>query len=397
MILATLVSFSSGDFVPKSILCDDIPAICEHYNLPYEHQNDTICQDKERFLSPKICNCDHKCIGYKDEGESCVISSPMFFPNELCGPELECLSDGVTASNAKCTKNPMRQCINESLTYDLAKLHGEVGPGQYKPNCDEYGRYAGRQCSPGSTCYCVNTKGERQFGEGIATSMADMNCACSSYWFETLSRGMEQGLRCLQNGNFDPLVCGEDMCYCYDYDNDMLDGPYPYTVMTELSCYDSKIHNENYNNVCHRDQMEWDSSHQENKTIVVDEVARPRCDYSGHYSPIQRIGSNAYCVDPSGNVIENFTLPLHQSERMTCNCARRSYIMEKEGLGASKPKCCPSGEYFPWQTRGLLSFCVDENGNQVGEEKALTDILNLCCHTTDNPCEAGASLISKCM
>lgn len=56
-------------------------------------------------------------------------------------------------------------------------------------------------------------------------------------------------------------------------------------------------------------------------------------------------------------------------------------------MGASKPQCCPNGEYYPWQKRGLLAYCVDLNGNQYNESVASTDIQSLPCYSTLDPCD----------
>ena len=67
------------------------------------------------------------------------------------------------------------------------------------------------------------------------------------------------------------------------------------------------------------------------------------------------------------------------------DCPRRRQIMEDNGYGASKPKCCSDGQYFPWQTRGPHSYCVDDNGNQYGETVTITNIKDLSCYTP-TPC-----------
>lgn len=61
--------------------------------------------------------------------------------------------------------------------------------------------------------------------------------------------------------------------------------------------------------------------------------------------------------------------------------------MEETGYGASKPKCCDDGRYFPWQSRGPHAFCVDENGNQYGITATITNMYDLACYS-DDPCSA---------
>lgn len=389
-----LISTISSDYIIESILCDDIPAICAQNELPYESDNETICGSLDRYLNPAICNCGHKCMGSIGEGESCSTSSVMMFPEEVCGNQLECISSETSGKNAKCTPNTAHECILFAVEYDEAMAEGTVGPGQYRPNCNDDGSYAGRQCSPGSSCYCADKNNNRLFGEASVTEFDEMDCECAIYWADTQSRGLTEGLRCLVNGNFDPLLCVDDLCYCYNHGKGTIDGPYLASIVTEIPCYDSSIHNPNYTNICTQAQIEWDNRG-DNETIIVDQHRRPDCDHSGHYAPVQIGGPYAYCVDPYGSLIENFTAPLYSADEMSCNCARRRYVMEKSGLGASKPKCCSNGEYFPYQKRGLLAYCVDSNGNQRGNATPITDIESLvetCTYTSPCPEEVAFAL-----
>lgn len=389
--LALVVVACRGDYEANSILCDDIEAICIYDDLPYE-TNDTVCGDKQQFLNPTRCNCGSMCIKYLEEGEECFMKSLISFPHTLCGPSLECISeDGFTGL---CMRNPEKKCINETLRYEAAQEEGTLGPGEYKPNCDEYGRYAGRQCSPGSTCYCVNAHGERLFGEAPVTEKDTMDCACASYWEDTESRGLNMGLRCLPNGNFDTLQCADKMCYCFDPETGTISfGPFPDFMMTDLECYDEAIHGSTYKRPCELAVDEWES-YESSDVVTIQEHARPLCTHDGYFAAIQYEGGYAYCSDFLGKQIEDFQQAIHLSDGLTCNCARRRYIMEENGLGSNKPKCCPNGEYKPLQTRGLLAYCVDKNGNQCGPAVVTTDITSLPCYS-QNPCE-DSSLIMEC-
>ncbi|XP_071524588.1 uncharacterized protein [Panulirus ornatus] len=387
LVALVIAPFSSPEFVLKSILCDDIEAICEENDLSYT-TNKTACREnQQQFLSPTICNCGTMCIDNLEEGESCNTASLVSYPSQLCGPGLECIPENHNKPETSvCTRNPARQCIGESLQYEADQDAGTLGPGRYKPRCDQYGRYSASQCSPGSTCYCVNAEGERLFGEGPITDQDKIDCQCSSYWEETKSKGLNFGLRCLPNGNFDPLQCFDGICFCYDYaTNSLTYGPFSSAMLTDIACYDPEIHNKDYINPCHKDQEKWDSQGG-NDTIIVGGTSRPICNPDGYYAAVQYLGPNATCTDIYGNLIESFALPIYQATNMNCNCARRRHIMEENGLGASKPKCCDDGGYYPWQTRGLLSFCVDDNGNQYGNEVAATDITSLDCYST-TPCK----------
>nr|XP_053629467.1 saxiphilin-like [Cherax quadricarinatus] len=193
------------------------------------------------------------CITNIEEGESCDTSSPAKYPTKLCGPGLECIAKiPYKPETAVCTRNAARKCINETLQYEADQVAGTLGPGRYKPNCDEYGKYAPRQCTPGSTCYCVNENGERLFGEGSVSDQDMINCECSVYWENTISKGLELGMRCLPNGNFDPLQCFDNHCFCYDLSTSSVQsGPFSIDMLIFMSCYNSTIHKKT-TNACQR-------------------------------------------------------------------------------------------------------------------------------------------------
>ncbi|XP_042228042.1 uncharacterized protein LOC121870326 [Homarus americanus] len=415
VVVLMMLGLCAGEYIRKSILCDDIDAICEYNGYPDENNKTSCGNDQEEFLNPVICNCGTKCIDNLKEGDSCVVSSPVQYPRELCGPGLECIPDDLTKpDDAHCIRNPARPCINERLEYEADKAAGTLGPGRYKPNCDEYGRYAPKQCTPASTCYCTNSDGMRLFGEGPITDQEKINCECSAYWDETKKKGLNFGLRCLPNGNFDSLQCFDDICFCYDAVNmTVLVGPLPFSMLLNMPCYDPTIHNPEYLNPCHKAQVEWDSQG-DNDSIIVGENSRPICSPDGYYAAVQYHGPDAYCADINGNQIENFTQPIYLATDMKCcKCmllavcrivaivdwlspkelligievspfsaclrARGRYIMEENGLGASKPICLGDGHYRPWQTRGLMAYCVDANGNQKGEEFPFTSLEDQHC------------------
>ncbi|XP_050738234.1 uncharacterized protein LOC127009320 isoform X5 [Eriocheir sinensis] len=316
-----LLGLAAGDYVPLSILCDDVEAICSQYGYG---DNITECESDERkFLNPEICNCGIMCIKNLKEGDSCYTSSLTNYPSKMCGPGLVCMQTPSSPNSAMCVRNDAKQCLNETLLYEEEQVLGTLGPGRNKPSCDEYGFYSSRQCSPSSTCYCVNKEGKRLYGEGLFTQDAEMNCN------------------------------------------------------------NSKIHTLSYINPCHRAQEVWDN---QGSGIIVAEASRPVCSPDGYFAPVQYLRGMAYCADKNGNRIEDYELPIHEAGSMTCNCPRRRQLMEENGYGASKPRCCSDGEYFPWQTRGPHSYCVDENGNQYGTTVTITNMHDLECYS-DQPCQ----------
>ncbi|KAK3877004.1 hypothetical protein Pcinc_018257 [Petrolisthes cinctipes] len=360
-----------GDYIHDSILCDDVEAICDTNDLPYD-KNETLCGPAHFFLNPKECNCGTFCLWDLAEGAECNTKSVLSYPSRLCGPQLTCVPDPINVDEpGTCKKNSDWPCLNLALQYEVDQEAGVLGPGRYKPNCDDFGRYSPVQCSPSSTCYCVNPEGRRLFGESLIADQDKMDCRCAVYWDEIETKGFSQGLRCLPNGNFDSLNCQDNICFCFDEDTNTIPyGPFPLNSLLTLPCYNTSVHREEYYNPCHKQQLLWDSQSPENMVIVA-EKRRPVCTPDGYYAPVQQLGNTAYCSDLHGNLIEEFSQPIEQTKEMTCNCARRRQIMEESGMGASKPKCCPNGEYYPWQKRGLLAYCVDLNGNQYNELSSL--------------------------
>ncbi|KAK8402363.1 hypothetical protein O3P69_000644 [Scylla paramamosain] len=385
-VCCVLFGMCDGEYEPRSILCDDVAAICSQNG--FEDTNVTECASNERkFLNPAICNCGLMCIENLKEGDSCLTSSLVDYPSKMCGPGLECKEDPSNPRSSKCIRNADKKCVNESLKYEEEQNLGTLGPGRNKPNCDEYGFYAPTQCSPSSTCYCVTSEGKRVFGETLFTNEDVINCKCSLYWQDTLKKGLNLGMRCLPNGNFDSLQCIDTYCFCYNDTTDAVTyGPVSKSMIKFMPCYNKDIHFESYNNPCHNAQEAWDIQGGD-ADIIIAEVPRPVCSPDGYYAAVQYLAGKAYCADRNGNRIEDYELPIHEAGNMNCHCPRRRKMMEENGYGASKPKCCSDGQYYPWQTRGPHSYCVDDNGNQYGETVTITNMEDLPCYTK-TPCSA---------
>lgn len=57
------------------------------------------------------------------------------------------------------------------------------------------------------------------------------------------------------------------------------------------------------------------------------DIPRPVCSSDGYYAPVQYLHGMAYCADQHGNRIEEYELPIHEAENMTCS--RFSFIKVK--------------------------------------------------------------------
>ncbi|XP_076068640.1 uncharacterized protein LOC143041002 [Oratosquilla oratoria] len=362
----------------KSILCDDMKAICKSQGVLELNPAET-CKDGVVLKNITTCNCGFYCINPIEEKEKCFSRVYVDMPDEICGWGLECIDKTTGTGDRTCGKNLQKPCINASVQYETT---GIFNPGELRPNCDGEGKYAGRQCTTGGTCYCVDKDGNRIFGEALAVDADNMNCECSRYWNEIDEDQLSSGMRCLTNGNFDALQCINNVCFCFDSDSQTLtSGPIPMNILIYLDCYNKSIHTSTYWQPCEKAYHKYMEAETQNFTTG---ARKPRCTVDGFYHQVQYVDTHAFCADKNGKQIENFTAPIYQSDDMDCNCAHHRKLLEDAKL-STKPHCCPNGNYFPWQTRGLLGYCVDNNGNQNGQAEALTNVENLHCYSK-NPC-----------
>lgn len=364
----------------ESILCT--ASVCDGGS---GENNRTLCDwiPATSWPAPDKCNCGNQCVKNLPLEHACT-KTQTSFPDilSLCGPGLTCTTDPDDRKKRTCQPYSQKKCVQEALQYTEDQDTGVLGPGKYLPICDDLGDYAPRQCSAASTCYCVDKEGNKIFGEGALTHRNEMNCLCSVYWHDSVILGREAGFKCLANGNFDELQCIDyQYCFCFDpIKEDVTEGPWGFNMMSMLSCYKEEIHGVNYTQPCAEALADFENSLDgDDDLIIIGNSAIPKCNPDGYYSAVQYEGTRAYCSDRVGNKIENFEASLDQAFGMQCACARRRYLMEEGGLGSSKPKCYQNGDFCRVQKRGLLAYCVDGDGNQVGLTKSIDNIANLDC------------------
>ncbi|CAL4065634.1 unnamed protein product [Meganyctiphanes norvegica] len=365
-----------------TILCSS--DICDA-NYPYTENNRTICDHipATRWPNPEKCNCGTQCVENLPLDHECQ-KKQNSFPDQLkvCGPGLMCTK--ISSRNNKCKPYSDKKCVVEYVKYVDDQDSGVLGPGRYQPVCDDLGDYAPRQCSTASSCYCVEKTGGKLFGEGALTEKDGMNCLCSQFWDDSAKLGREAGFRCLSNGNFDELQCiDKQYCFCYDpIKGDVTEGPWGFSMMPMLSCYNESLHGVNYTQPCLEDLEEYENNleNDDDDLTIIAVSNKPICGPDGYYTAVQYAGNKAYCSDSMGNRIEDFIVSLEDAVGMQCACARRRFLMEQGGLGSSKPKCHPQrGDFCRVQKRGLLAYCVDGSGNQLGNTVSIDDIPDLEC------------------
>ncbi|KAF2352983.1 Thyroglobulin type-1 [Trinorchestia longiramus] len=395
----------------ETILCEDREDICFDYGLSVIYDVDGYCPNgKVPYINPDyICNCDVICIDEIAEGEDCEITYPSEYPTALCGNGLDCLRENT---GYVCKRNDQKPCVKRIIDYESASKNGTLSPGLLYPTCNNIGQYAAVQCSTSTTCYCSDTDGNRLFGEAVYTERDGMDCQCSLHWLRNEQLGLTEGMRCLANGNLDPLQCNDEFCFCYNSTTGAISaGPFHPSQMSLLSCYDPSYHTVNYTNICttvaqlYALQVSEDTDTitlgsecvltpsrwavsvltsarwaWRSKLCVWADSLKPNCSLDGYYAAVQaREGGLSYCSDPLGNMIEDFEFATAVASHVTCNCARRRYLLKQAGLIAYLPTCCTNGNFEPIQTRGLYSYCVDLNGNQVDEAVSFIEADNLNC------------------
>lgn len=365
--------------------CPNIPENCEIQNsthnglvLPY----------------PGPCNCCEYCIENLEKGDQCALGgiyNPL--PGVICGDSLMCTN--ITSIGGECHQL-MSRCTLAQRDFDYRKANGLLGYMELRPNCDYGGLYENYKCVPGEICYCVDPYGNRIFGEIPYTQHPKlfMDCGCSRSDARVRSflgeLHADQHFRCLSNGDYDPLQCIDGACFCVHKRDGLssIDKQKLVNISTiaekNPSCFDSLLHNENdYYKPCEQKYLlalEEIKKYEEEDEIEVFGFVAPNCQLDGRYAPIQTTKLTKYCSDPNGKLIEDYSLAKSDPDALTmdCKCARIRYLAEMEP-NIEKPDCCSNGNYRAVQCRRGLCRCVDNNGNQIGLERDITEIDKLPC------------------
>jgi len=344
------------------------------------------CRDSSGTMSgimmpePSTCNCCDYCIPYLKEGDDCVVDGqgqPLY--KAVCGPGLRCFKKDDSATCVPLDTN----CTKEQRDYDEAWEKGTLGFTQVRTLCDEKGDYLSPHCIGASICYCVNSEGERIFGEKVFSSpgvQMTMTCECSlaAWRAEKLAKEMEiysQPIHCLEDGSYDPLQCDDsNWCRCLQAGSN-IPGPdraHEIEIKDKLKCFDPNIHQDGkYARKCEVEALKIKQTVENllSEDIIPVGLRLPACQYDGRYSRVMINDTWKVCVDPDGNTIDSYEVlrndPL--SDGMDCNCARTSFLLKRAGQ-TELPTCCCNGNFREMQCRRGFCYCVDRNGNQQGKE-----------------------------
>eukprot|EP00095_Tigriopus_kingsejongensis_P006709 maker-scaffold25_size650667-snap-gene-4.15 protein:Tk06709 transcript:maker-scaffold25_size650667-snap-gene-4.15-mRNA-1 annotation:"hypothetical protein DAPPUDRAFT_328375" len=371
------------------------------------------------YDNPKdFCSCcPVRCVKYLKEGALCAKTSSNPFPTEMCGPQLVC--DKLKPSDKVTTCIPgTTECLLALKEYEGKINDGTLGVNEGKPLCDTDGYWEPVQCIRGGLCHCVaKMSGMPIFGlaggEGAST-LLEQDCLCARSYYESLEQGCRMTLeyhmdsaqfqaqmnacmikaqsasawdnvyfpshmRCLPNGNFDPIQCTErsvteDMCFCINNDDMSINGTITYqSLITDLNCYDEEIHSFSYFNACeekvHEVKVREKDFNKQGITFYQGSQL-PKCSPDGFYDKVQVKPDNLtmlYCSDRQGLQIESFEAEMDSAEAQTMNCEcaiTRKYVSE----GLAKPTCEPNGNFRPYQCQAGQCFCVDKYGRQTKKE-----------------------------
>ncbi|XP_026483785.2 uncharacterized protein LOC113391877 [Vanessa tameamea] len=352
--------------------------------------------------SPTICNCCSFCLPLYKLGQPCSLGgSGNGITIGRCG-------DGLTCDNSTRTCIRMKtKCHDAQDDYDARHARGETGAFENRPSCDEKGKFTSFHCVPSQTCFCQSEEGERLFGEVEYTGLfMNMPCRCSqmAYKIQTLiAKDLPYpvfGMRCTADGNFNPVQCIDNRCYCVNtITGERIAGPsvdLNTTHISELPCYDEKLDlfpKTADSEPPYEYTMPCFDTVQERKDLIVKSIEEGfNVEYFSTFGSISclpdgtfgrmSINSNGskICVDERGEKLGNYEAPANtpQFNDMDCKCAHSTNVMT---LSNEPPRCCKNGNFRPIQCHSGKCRCVDSDGRQVGRESS--DVTRLTCYTQD--------------
>ncbi|XP_043242196.1 uncharacterized protein LOC122391920 [Amphibalanus amphitrite] len=329
------------------------------------------------------CSLCGACVRYKGLDEECSApedtpDSERYSVNMVSGRALvdtpECAAGLECGSQGHCQLGPApTECQKALHTYRTEGL--DVKTYLYEPRCEADGTFAAVQCQtrPGSFmyCFCVNEIGNRTNGRDLATEKDKMNCACSRRVEQLKAEGRKDiTLHCMANGNYEPLQCDQDVCFCV---NSTTAQPYGATVARDmwkgLPCYSSTYFPGDYNRLC------------ESMNVVASEMVKllsahgmttsdmyQTCDSDGGYGAKVCTAEDQMCRcrDKAGNAIAPYVVDSSHDEvnTMNCRCARDHNDKDPVAQMFSRVKCETTGNYAPEQCVGDTCYCVDEWGER---------------------------------
>lgn len=383
-----LAVFVTTDFT-YSYVCDDTScdtASCDTSSKCFTTNTNLIIKNGLK------CGCCDLCITQLSYDASCKTSAQNSIPKEQCGPELTC--DSTTK---RCRYRKESDCTCERLNYDDLRDQGFLVVGKHRPKCNYLGYYDSVKCITGSACFCVDETGKRIFGTDYESNEKSMLCNCSrdanilrqnlmnseafTYGDDTYASNPPFA-HCLPNGNYDPLQCIGDNCFCLRKNLTIQGAVTSLDIKETMVCYDPAYHDESYFRVCEI-LRNYILKGIYNATLFDAEVLGldiPVCSLDGFFAPVQCRGDKCYCVHKDGRRIPGYEAERYSddAENMNCFCAiDRIYVTDP--VYKKQVNCTSTGSYAPIQCQGSLCYCVDQYGIQQGGEVQRKKIKTLDC------------------
>ncbi|TRY72455.1 hypothetical protein TCAL_01020 [Tigriopus californicus] len=293
-----------------------------------------------------------------------------------CPDQHECL-DGICQIEDAAAA--VEGCLKATLEYDswLNGLNGEeCSELKWEPSCTFYGAYDNVQSKtnvfqPVNSKFCSAPDGTRIFGQATIEAEADeINCRCSRKRWELEKEILSIGARddvtlhCERNGDFEPLQCDLERCWCINPVTGVaLSRALPEKMAMALPCYDKELFGDQYLRRCETRSLGKAKSRKKLRDhgFYWLESMGVTCDWDGSFGKVycDKSSGQCKCVDKNNQQIGNYFTTMLNKDDLNCQCARD----ELEGL--TQLNCgsgSSAGNYLELQSLLTTEYCVDESG-----------------------------------
>lgn len=388
------------------------------------------CPEDTLYQPTMLHGCCPACVKYLDYGETCDLddvtllarTEPLPCVDNIrrvkklrtehdlpvlnifrCGPGYVCSDEkkcDIDESSSQCS-------LDQDSYFDWLEIEGEFN------NCTRYDWE--RSCTPNgvytriqskfskftqqkaSRQFCVDPNGERIFGSLVIDdeNENEMNCRCSRKRWELEQSENERHndvtLHCQTNGNFEPLQCDQERCWCVDpQDGHVVSRVVHRDLWKYLSCYDNthqylrRCESRQYGKAQARHIMKLHG-------LTWSQIDDFQCDLDGSFAAVncKSTESRCGCVDRNNNWIGTYYDADTLKDLFKCTCARDKMADDSIGLSCDK-----RGNYKPIQQftnpKPGSEFCVDEDGFQFTPRYPISSDGTKClipgCVSRDDEC-----------
>lgn len=342
--------------------------------------------------------CCGACVSFRQEGESCTgnidptygegyekslstrrvnfleslynVSENNILHSSWCDYNFQCFSRNNISFTCikpeKTCRSMLDNYLNDVVSSNYKSYRDDY---RWQPVCTKEGNYDAKQCigpRDKPRCVCVDPEGNRLFGLAFPEQEElynTMNCKCSRAAWERKQAGQTRvTLHCQENGNYEPLQCEDEWCYCVDpATGDLYGSRLPESAMHMLPCYNKTLVGGMYLRRCDSELY----AHAKLLDAMTDSGVRGpeslvKCDQDGSYASRQCDQTMCRCWD------KYFYQSIAHPSGEDCQCAEDvQYYTE---INAKITVSCKvnTGAYSQEQTQGNYKFCVDEDGIRSG-------------------------------